>query len=147
MAIFSSPSPPHTKPPTPLFSLPQLLAPVVEVTTTAPEFLIKLIQSSSPFNINFDRNGEFVPNTSNVLAMAIASWKEWTMLPELDDAAASDDVNAFSLARSPENVGVTAPKERERARRSMEGEEEGDDDGATMAAMVDYSLSLELEEL
>ena len=69
--------------------------------------------------------------------MAIASWKEWTMLPELDDAADSDDVNAFSLARSPENVGVTAPKERERARRSREGEEEGDDDG-TMAAMVDY---------
>lgn len=67
--------------------------------------------------------------------MAIASWKEWTMLPELDDTDA--DVNALSLARSVENVGVTAPKERDRARRSRDGEEVEEDDEATTAAMVD----------
>jgi len=88
-------------------------------------------------NINFDRNGEFTPNTSNVLAMAIASWKEWTMLPELDDADADADVNALSLARSVENAGVTAPKERERARRSRDGEEVEEGEEATTAAMVD----------
>lgn len=109
------------------------------LTTTEPESEINLIQSSSLFNINFDRNGEFIPNTSNVLAMAIASWKEWTMLPELEVAAADDDddVDALSFERSELNVGVTAPNERDRARRSREGEEEADDDDeATTAAMV-----------
>ena len=63
------------------------------------------------------------------------------MLPELDDAAEDDDVDALSLDRSEENDGVIAPKERERARRSREGEEEADDDDeATTAAMVDDEM-------
>ncbi len=120
MEIFSSPSP------KPESLLSQLRLPV----TTAPEFEMKLIQSSSPFNINFDRKGEFAPNTSNVFAMAIASLKEWT----IDDAAE----DALSFERSEENAGVAAPKDRERARRSREGgEEAGDEDEATTAAMMD----------
>jgi hypothetical protein len=123
MEIFSSPSP------KPESLLSQLGVPV----RTAPEFEMKLIQSSSLFNINFDRKGEFAPNTSNVFAIAIASWKEWTML----DDGEEEVVNALSFERSEENVGVTAPKDRERALRSREGEEEADDDDvATTAAMV-----------